>query len=148
MSKETIQAYDLPARVISYDADMELMHPNRGRMVDIAFEVAPFAEESEFTVLDLGTGTGFFTQAVLRRFPHCRVIAVDGAPSMIELAKARLGDQASRVDFRIGDFRGLRRIVPTRPRTMQPRGCHRPTCIGSIRSWPVRWRRARSTMTG
>ena len=112
MSKETIQAYDLPGRVSFYDADMALMHPNRSRMVEIALEVVPFDTEAAFTVLDLGAGTGFFTQAVLRRFPNCRVIAVDGAPSMIELAKARLGAEASRVEFRVGDFRELARLVP------------------------------------
>jgi tRNA (cmo5U34)-methyltransferase len=112
MSKETIQAYDLPARVLSYDADMALMHPNRSRMVEIALEVVPFDAEAALTVLDLGAGTGFFTQAVLRRFPNCRVIAVDGAPSMVELAKTRLGAEASRVDFRVGDFRELSRLIP------------------------------------
>jgi len=30
-----IAAYDLPERVAAYDADMELMHPNRGRMVEV-----------------------------------------------------------------------------------------------------------------
>jgi ubiquinone/menaquinone biosynthesis C-methylase UbiE len=112
MSRETIQAYDLPARVSSYDADMALMHPNRSRMVEIALEVVPFDVKAAFTVLDLGAGTGFFTQAVLRRYPNCRVIAVDGAASMVELAKTRLGAEASRVEFRVGDFRELSRLIP------------------------------------
>jgi hypothetical protein len=42
--KETrsIKAYDIPERVASYDAEMELMHPNRSKMVAVALEVLPF----------------------------------------------------------------------------------------------------------
>ena len=50
----SIKAYDLPERVVSYDADMELMHPNRSKMVDIALEVFPFDPQAHFTALDLG----------------------------------------------------------------------------------------------
>jgi hypothetical protein len=35
VSRQTIVAYDLPERVAAYDADMELMHPNRSKMVHI-----------------------------------------------------------------------------------------------------------------
>jgi tRNA (cmo5U34)-methyltransferase len=49
---------------------------------------------------------------VLRRFPNCRVIAVDGASSMVEMAKVRLGAQLNRVDFRVGEFRLLKRLLP------------------------------------
>lgn len=38
--------------------------------------------------------------------------AVDGASSMIDLARSRLGELADRVDFRLGDFRCLSKIVP------------------------------------
>ena len=41
MNKNSITAYDLSARVASYDADMEIMHPNRSKMVDIALEILP-----------------------------------------------------------------------------------------------------------
>ena len=34
MSAESIQAYDLPGRVANYDADMDLMHPNRHKMAE------------------------------------------------------------------------------------------------------------------
>lgn len=41
MDKNSIAAYDLPDRVASYDVDMEIMHPNRSKMVDIALEILP-----------------------------------------------------------------------------------------------------------
>ncbi len=95
----------------SYDADMDLMHPNRGKMVEIALEMFHFPTETSFTALDLGVGTGFFSHAVLRRFPNCRVIAIDGASSMVDMAKVRLAPYLNRVEFRIGDLRFLKRLL-------------------------------------
>jgi tRNA (cmo5U34)-methyltransferase len=108
---ESIQAYDIPERVAMYDSDMELMHPNRNKMAEIVLELLPFSRNDSFIALDLGVGTGFFSKAVLTRFPRCRVIAVDGAVSMVEMARTRLGPLADRVDFRIGDFRFLNKSL-------------------------------------
>jgi tRNA (cmo5U34)-methyltransferase len=45
-------------------------------------------------------------------FLKARVISVDGSNSMVDLARARLGTLAARVDFRIGDFRQLQDLIP------------------------------------
>ena len=111
MSLESINAYSLPERVATYDADMALMHPNRSKMVQIALDVLPFKPQAPLIALDLGIGTGFFSQAVLDHFSNSRIIAIDGAEAMVELAKVRLGSLAGRVDFRIGDFRRLSHII-------------------------------------
>ena len=57
------------------------------------------------TVLDAGCGTGRVTALLLERLPRGRVIAVDGAPSMIEQARQRL--PADRVDFAVADLVAL-----------------------------------------
>ncbi len=106
-ANQGITAYDVPERIASYDRDMDVMHPNRHKMVRVALELLPFEPEREFLALDVGSGTGFFTQRLLEAFPNARVIAVDGASSMTEAATARLGPMAGRVDFRNGDFRDL-----------------------------------------
>lgn len=56
------------------------------------------ADAETKTVVDLGCGTGPLLPRLIDRF--ARVVAVDFAPSMIELAKRRLGDRADRVKFR------------------------------------------------
>jgi ubiquinone/menaquinone biosynthesis C-methylase UbiE len=113
MTHNSITAYNLPERVATYDADMALMHPNRSKMVEIALQVLPFNSQAPFVALDLGVGTGFFTQAVLNHFPNSRIIALDGAEAMVELARTRLGSLADRVDFIIGDFRRLGQMIST-----------------------------------
>ena len=88
MSEQSIAAYDVSQRVKTYDADMELMHPNRSKMVQIALEVLPFPKTAALRVIDLGIGTGYFTECFLNKFPNSRVLGIDGAPAMIDLAKA------------------------------------------------------------
>ena len=112
MKSTSIVAYELPARVASYDADMDVMHPNRHKMVSVALETLPFDSSASIAALDLGTGTGFFTHRFLERFPQARVIGVDGSNSMVDLARTRLGPMAARVEFRIGDFRQLQNLIP------------------------------------
>ena len=111
MGDDSITAYDLPQRVAAYDADMQVMHPLRSKMVAVALEVLPFKASAELTAVDLGVGTGFFTARFLEKFPSSKVVAIDGAASMIELARARLGPVADHVRFVVSDFRELSRIV-------------------------------------
>lgn len=113
MKRESINAYDMPGRVASYDADMDVMHPNRAKMVDVVLEFLPLPKDAAFTVLELGIGTGFFAKRLLEAYPAARVIGVDGAESMVEMAASRLGPMAERVDFRVGDLQELDRLIRT-----------------------------------
>jgi len=116
MSDQSIAAYSLAERVRAYDQDMELMHPNRAKMVDVALQVLPFARSQPLRAIDLGVGTGYFTERFLDRFPQARVWAIDGAQAMLDLAKTRLGPRANRVCFVLGDFRNLATLIaPDRP---------------------------------
>jgi tRNA (cmo5U34)-methyltransferase len=112
MTERSIAAYDVSQRVQSYDADMELMHPNRSKMVQVAIEILPFPKTAALRVIDLGIGTGYFTERFLNHFPNSRVLGIDGAQAMVDLAKERLRALASRIEFVIGDFRNLQQLVP------------------------------------
>jgi trans-aconitate 2-methyltransferase len=112
MTERSIAAYDISQRVKTYDADMEMMHPNRSKMVQVALEVLPFPRTAVLRAIDLGIGTGYFTEQFLNHFSNSRVLGIDGAQAMIELAKARLTSLASRVQFVIGDFRQLQELAP------------------------------------
>jgi ubiquinone/menaquinone biosynthesis C-methylase UbiE len=111
MQSESVAAYDLPERVARYDTDMNLMHPNRPKMIDVAMEVISTVIGGPTVAIDLGIGTGFFTDRLLQRFPSARVIAIDGAAAMMDLARARLGDRTERVQFVVGDFRSLETLL-------------------------------------
>jgi trans-aconitate 2-methyltransferase len=53
-------------------------------------------------VLDAGCGTGRITERLRDRLPRGDVVALDGSPSMIARARARLGDD--RVDYVVADL--------------------------------------------
>jgi tRNA (cmo5U34)-methyltransferase len=112
MTEQSIAAYDVSQRVKTYDVDMELMHPNRSKMVQIAIELLPFSNTAALRAIDLGIGTGYFSEQFLNHFANSRVLGVDGAQAMVELSKERLRSLTSRVDFAIGDFRQLQQLVP------------------------------------
>ena len=53
-------------------------------------------------VLELAPGTGYWTQLLAARTE--RVTALDGSPEMIEINRGRLGDLASKVEYREVDL--------------------------------------------
>jgi trans-aconitate 2-methyltransferase len=53
------------------------------------------------TVLDAGCGSGRLTELLIERVPGGRVIGVDASASMIDAARARLGERA---DLRVADL--------------------------------------------
>src|SRR4051812_27045672 len=55
-------------------------------------------------VLDAGCGSGRLTELLVERVPRGRVIGVDLSASMIDAARARLGERA---DLRVADLVGL-----------------------------------------
>ena len=116
MRSSSVESYDLTERVRTYDADMEIMHPLRWKMIEIALEILPFHQTQSLRALDLGVGTGVFSKRFLEKYPNARVVAIDGATSMLELAKSRLDDFAQRLEWILSDFQTMPATV-TRPDT-------------------------------
>jgi trans-aconitate 2-methyltransferase len=56
------------------------------------------------TALDAGCGSGRVTRHLLERLPRGRLIGVDGAPSMIELARENLAAYGDRVELFVSDL--------------------------------------------
>ena len=56
------------------------------------------------TALDAGCGSGRVTRHLIERLPEGRLIGVDGAPSMIELARENLASYGDRVELFVSDL--------------------------------------------
>jgi len=80
----------------SYDA---ISAPQQQWGADV---VARLRLEGDEHVLDAGCGTGRVTELLLERLPRGRVVAVDGSPSMADLARERLDRR--RVDVICADL--------------------------------------------
>ena len=63
-SRASIEAYDDVERATTYDTAMDLMHPLRHKMADVAMQVLPFPRDARLTALELGAGSGFFHYVV------------------------------------------------------------------------------------
>lgn len=107
--EKSVKAYDNESRVTRYDADMDLLHPKRHKMVDVALEVLPFPTSQSIHVLDLGVGTGYFASRLLRQFRGATLVGLDGSAAMIDLAGARLSEftEQDRVRFVRSCFQDL-----------------------------------------
>jgi trans-aconitate 2-methyltransferase len=57
------------------------------------------------TVLDAGCGSGRVTKMLLERLPSGHVVAVDSAASMVEAARAALGDRATVIESDLAELK-------------------------------------------
>jgi demethylmenaquinone methyltransferase/2-methoxy-6-polyprenyl-1,4-benzoquinol methylase len=92
----------------SYDHGPELSEAWRREAEEAAAALTSLPLDGA-DVLELAPGTGLWTERYIDRVAS--VTAVDAAPEMIELARARLGERAAKVDFVLDDIFGW---TPTR----------------------------------
>jgi ubiquinone/menaquinone biosynthesis C-methylase UbiE len=89
------------------------------RVIEKMAEVSGIGEASE--VADVGTGTGFVAAGIAPRVK--RVVGVDNAPAMLEVARENLRALgASNVDLVVGEVTRL----PLEDGTVEASGCFRP----------------------
>lgn len=85
----------------------EAMAPGRGEIEQAFLKLLPAEREESFVGVEIGTGTGWLSAAVLREFPRARIIGLDGSPKMLREARETLtpyGDRAELRPFRLEDF--------------------------------------------
>lgn len=111
--RETVYAFNNSDLVASYDADMDIWHPNRVKMTSIVCEILPFDRTEHLRFLDLGTGTGYLSHKIIETFPYAKIVAIDAAALMIERAKARLNNCLDHVTFHISTFQDLPKKMDT-----------------------------------
>ena len=111
LSSSIDQAFN--AALDYYDGWMRTALPNYDDLFGSALRVIPFPAEATIDVLDLGAGTGLFSQHVLGRYPQARFVLYDVAEKLLEAARARFSaqaapvDQAAQFEFVVGDYRAL-----------------------------------------
>lgn len=59
------------------------------------------------TILEIGCGTGFLTEALAKNFPHAKILAVDISPQMLQVAQDKLSLYAN-VTYLVGDGENLK----------------------------------------
>ena len=95
-------AFDAAAE--RYDALRRKFIPPFDDFYSTAVEIVPFPREAPLRVLDLGAGTGLFTDWLLRAFPNATVALVDVSPEMLSRARERFAGRDERLSFVALDY--------------------------------------------
>jgi tRNA (cmo5U34)-methyltransferase len=74
----------------TYRAIAPVAVPRRQQMIDTLVAAAPFAPDEALMIVDLGSGEGLLAEALLTRFPHATLTALDGSESMRRESTNRL----------------------------------------------------------
>ncbi|MDR0306448.1 MAG: methyltransferase domain-containing protein [Chitinispirillales bacterium] len=89
-----------------YDIIIQKLIPYYNQMVDALVSVIPFSEESVFSTIDLGCGTGTISKSLKNKFPNAGITCVDISVNMLEIAKNKIGGNVNciQADFNGFDF--------------------------------------------
>lgn len=80
--------------------------PYRDEIEHVLLDLVPAAPGEPVRAVEIGTGAGWLSDALLRRFPAARVVGLDGSPAMLSETAQRLAPFGDRVDlnpFRLED---------------------------------------------
>jgi tRNA (cmo5U34)-methyltransferase len=101
----------------TFDAQAERYDELRRRLIPpfdafyaTAVQALALAPDPPWRILDLGAGTGLLSGLVRREYPDAELVLLDGAPAMLDRARATLGE--TNTTYHVAD---LRDPLPTGP---------------------------------
>lgn len=77
-----------------------VLTPGRDEIGRTLLDLVPAAPDEAFVAVEMGSGQGWLSEALLRRFPRARVIALDGSAAMLRAAGGLLAPFGDRVELR------------------------------------------------
>lgn len=78
----------------------EMFTPRRIEIGEVILRLIPAEPRESFLVVDIGCGTGWLLEAVLRHFPYARAMGLDGSTLMLDRAWERLMSFRDRIILR------------------------------------------------
>ena len=76
------------------------MVPGREEIERALLDLIPAQAHEPLSAVEIGTGSGWLSAAVLREFPKARILGLDGSPQMLKEAAQLLGQYAERAELR------------------------------------------------
>ncbi|MFL5759831.1 MAG: class I SAM-dependent methyltransferase [Thermomicrobiales bacterium] len=75
--------------------------PRRDEIARAFVDLIPANEDEAFLGAELGTGQGWLTTAILRNYPHAKMIGLDGSEVMLAATKETVGSYGDRFEGRL-----------------------------------------------
>ncbi len=76
------------------------MVPGREEIERTLMDLIPAEPDEPFLGVEIGTGAGWMSAAVLREFSKARILGLDGSPEMLKMARELLAPYGDRVELR------------------------------------------------
>jgi tRNA (cmo5U34)-methyltransferase len=93
--------------VAYYDAWIRMALPDYDAIFQTAQDLIPFQVDKSIDVLDLGAGTGLFSQHVFEKIPEARFKLIDVAEEMLAVAEQRFQGDIEKFQFIVDDYRTI-----------------------------------------
>lgn len=90
-----------------YDNWVKKAVPGYEDLFNVALQVIPFDPAARIAVLDLGAGTGLFSQLVFTRYANATFVLYDLAEKLLEVARRRFQGSEQQFRYVLGDYREI-----------------------------------------
>lgn len=91
------------AEAHEFDSIIVKLIPYYDQMINALIDSIQFDRFDSIRIIDLGCGTGTIAKRLADRFPNSKIVCLDIASKMIEIAKCKLLDHKN-TEFIVGDF--------------------------------------------
>src|ERR1035437_6685150 len=86
-----------------FDSIIVKLIPYYDQMINALIDSIQFDTFDNIRIIDLGCGTGTIAKRLAEKFPNSKIVCLDIASKMIEIAKYKLRDHKN-TEFIVGDF--------------------------------------------
>ena len=102
MTTSTIKEH-FEAEALEFDSIIVKIIPYYDQMIQALIDSIQFDTFDKIRIIDLGCGTGTIAKRLADKFPNSKIVCLDIASKMIEIAKYKLQDHKN-TEFIVGDF--------------------------------------------
>ena len=89
---------------LEFDSTIVKLIPDYLKMVEVLTSAINIPDDSSFSMIDLGCGTGTISKTMKERFPNVNVTCVDIAGKMLEIAKHKVGGNVTCIQADFNNF--------------------------------------------
>jgi tRNA (cmo5U34)-methyltransferase len=102
MTTQTIKEH-FEEEAAEFDYTIVKLIPYYNQMIRALIDAVHFKPNDTIRIIDLGCGTGTLAKQIADRFPNSKIVCLDIASKMIELARHKLSDYKN-IEYVVGDF--------------------------------------------